>query len=99
MKATAHPPVRPEAEESNPTPKTAALRFGNCLCYALSKWFHEGGYIVVRKSKFGWWPHFLWSKDLRTFEQFGPPSPRSRILPPPIFRGRVKTFTSEEGDV
>ncbi len=73
------------------------LRWGNCLFYALRKWAREGGYLVIRKSHHGWWPHFLWSKDLKTFEQFGPPAPRSGLfLPPPVFRGYVKTFTDAQ---
>jgi hypothetical protein len=44
----------------------------NCLSYALKKWTHEGGYLLIRRSKLGqefgitshwhpisWVPHFL----------------------------------------
>lgn len=31
----------------------------NCLIYALMKYCREGGYILIRKSDLGWWPHFL----------------------------------------
>jgi len=32
---------------------------GSCLFYAFRKYFRTGGYLLVRKSRFGWWPHFL----------------------------------------
>jgi len=38
---------------------------GSCLFYAFWKWFTEDwihqkdGYLLIRKSKVGWWPHFL----------------------------------------
>ncbi len=93
---TAHPPVRPDAEMLNPT-----LRWGNCLWFALFKWisgYRKGDHLIIRKSRFWWGPHFIFSEDLKTFEQFGPPEPKKRLFPPPIFRGSVKRFTSEEGD-
>lgn len=37
----------------------------NCLTWALRKWDHEGGYLVIRwarsnRSRWILWPHFLW---------------------------------------
>jgi hypothetical protein len=62
----------------------------NCLIYALRQWYARGGYVVVRKSRFGWWPHFLWSPDLRRFESFVPQdAPKKRLFPPVLFRGFV----------
>lgn len=75
------------------------LRWGNCLLFALGRWATRGGYLVVRKSRHGWWPHVIWSQDLKTFEHFGPPVPRQNMLfPPPVFLGLVHTFTCEQGD-
>lgn len=38
---------------------------GNCLPFALYRWFTRGGYLVIRRSHFGYWPHFIWCSDLR----------------------------------
>lgn len=70
------------------------MKWNNCLCWALAKWKRYGGYIVMRKSNYGWFPHFLWlSKDRTQLESFVPDDPRHKVLPPPVFRGHVK-----EGD-
>jgi hypothetical protein len=67
----------------------------NCLVFALCRWFHRGGYLIIRKSRYGWFPHFLWSPDLNTFHSFKPINPRERIIPPLIFRGAIH---ETEGD-
>lgn len=69
----------------------------NCLLWALARWQQHGGYVVFRRSDFGWWPHLLRSEDLVTFEEFTPTkAKRPRRLPPLIFTGRVRTFTPPE---
>jgi hypothetical protein len=51
----------------------------------------DGGYVIVRKSHYGWWPHFLWSRDLRSFEEYSPAMPNHHLLiPPPLYRGVIK---------
>lgn len=40
----------------------------NCLIFAFNRWFKHGGYLIVRKSRHGWWPHFIWSPDLKDAE-------------------------------
>lgn len=61
----------------------------NCLIFALTRFFTRGGYFVVRKSSYGWWPHFSWSEDLVTFEKFVPHGPcKQRVIPPLWFTGR-----------
>lgn len=70
----------------------------NCLIFALAKCFRYGGYFIARKSHHGWWPHALWSPDLRTFHEYVPP-PGTRmdvVVPPPLFRGQVRV--SEGGE-
>jgi hypothetical protein len=64
----------------------------NCLFFALHRWWCRGGYVVIRKSRYGrWWWHFLWSKDLKWFESFVPVTPNhKRRFPPLLFRGYVK---------
>lgn len=62
----------------------------NCFLYAYQKYQTQGGYILVTPSKWGWWPHFLWSADLPpTYEAFDPPVKRKRWYPPIVFRGRI----------
>lgn len=34
---------------------------GNCLLWALSAWWRLGGYILIRRSRGGYYPHFLWT--------------------------------------
>ena len=63
----------------------------NCLFFALKKVRTEGGYLLMRRSHVGWWPHFVWSKDLTTLEEFVPTKPPSaRLLPPLFFEGYVR---------
>jgi len=72
----------------------------NCLIFAVARYWAQGGYLVLRRSRFGWWPHVLWSADLVTFEEFVPTRVemlRRRKLPPVVFQGRVKTWTAPEG--
>ena len=62
----------------------------NCLVFALARWVSRGGYLVVRKSRWGPFPHFLWSPDLKRVEQYVPAEPKKRVIPPLIFKGYVK---------
>jgi hypothetical protein len=62
----------------------------NCLIFALQRWVSRGGYLVVRKSRWGPFPHFLWSPDLKRVEQYVPAEPKIRGIPPLIFKGYVK---------
>lgn len=67
----------------------------NCIIYAVFTWLKQGGYIVIRKSRRGWWPHFLWSLDLKTFKEYYPLYPKRRKIPPPLFRGYVKSTVGD----
>lgn len=44
------------------------------------------------------WPHFLWAESLEelSVEQFVPEDAARRILPPILFRGRVKVGPDKE---
>jgi hypothetical protein len=67
--------------------------WSNCFAYAVGQWWAHGGYVVVYRSHFGWWPHFLWSPDLKTFYEFMPVAPkRRRIFPPLWFRGTMRIW-------
>lgn len=69
----------------------------NCLLWALSQWQQHGGYVVFRRSDYGWWPHLFWTVDLVTFKEFTPTEAKyERRIPPLLFMGRVRTFTPPE---
>lgn len=68
----------------------------NCVCFALYRYVTRGGYVIVRASDHGWWPHILWSPDLVHFEQFHPIRHRRWYatvlrwhIPPLLFDGHV----------
>jgi hypothetical protein len=68
----------------------------NCLLFALRRWLRRGGYVIPRRSHYGWWPHFLWSPDLKRFWEYTPPKPNQYLLvPPPLFRGVIKEWGME----
>lgn len=64
----------------------------NCLLYALCKFYKCGGFIVIRKSKYGKWSHVMWSKDLIHFEHYVPVNLplKHPLLSKILFKGRVK---------
>jgi hypothetical protein len=70
--------------------KLRAPQWSNCLLWALARLWKRGGYLLVRRSGFGHFPHFLWSRDLRRVWSYCPLQPSRRLLPPPLFRGYVK---------
>ena len=50
------------------------MRRTNCLLYALDKWRHEGGYLLMRKSRHWAVPHVMHlSADRMTLTHFSPP--------------------------
>lgn len=61
----------------------------NCLIYALLKFLREGGRIIKRPSRYGWWPHFLHESKTGKVTHYSPKYPRPRRFPPLLFRGRV----------
>jgi len=40
------------------------MRRSNCLVFALHRWWTDGGYLILRRSHYGWWPHVLWTRSL-----------------------------------
>ena len=65
----------------------------NCLIFALVKFFKHGGYFIIRKSRVGFWPHFIWSSDLRDakIEHFVPERYKEGLISPPwLFKGIIK---------
>jgi hypothetical protein len=66
-------------------------RRDNCLFWAVRQLRHKGGYISMRRSRWGPFPHFLWSRSAPPdCQSFVPLEPRRRLFPPLLFRGRVK---------
>ena len=66
----------------------------NCLFYAFWLWLRHGGYLVIRRSHFGPFPHFIWVAKLPALlpaRQWVPGAPEKRCCPPLIFNGTVKT--------
>jgi hypothetical protein len=64
----------------------------NCLIFALGRFVTRGGYILARRSRWGWWPHFLWASSLHPLrlEHFSPvQGGRPRLLPPLLFKGHI----------
>lgn len=61
----------------------------NCLIFALSRWFKRGGYLVIRRSRLGLFPHFIWAKSLGEIEHFVPNDKRWKAIPPPFFTGTI----------
>ncbi len=66
--------------------------WSNCFFYAVGRVLGSGGNLIATKSRHGSpWPHFMWSPDFVTFEEFEPLR-RSRVvaLLPILYRGRVR---------
>lgn len=73
----------------------------NCLLWALCAWWrnHGVGYLLIRKSRLGPFPHFLYLRVLppnADVGQFVPVRPKRRWIPPPWFEGRIKRCDREE---
>lgn len=75
------------------------MGISNCLLFYLAlrrrrlKRGKRGG-IYIRRSHWGWFPHVIyqyknWAGKHRMVS-FVPVSPRKRLVPPPLFVGRVK---------
>jgi hypothetical protein len=68
------------------------MAYNNCLFWAVGKLLTQGGYIGMRRSKYGPVPHFIWSKNLKKWYGFVPKHPRTGWVACMVklcFRGRV----------
>lgn len=77
----------------NPAPNPAKVKFySNCWLWAFYNCFRRGGFLIISKSAWGWWPHVMWSPDMVSCHQFEPEKPRVRglLFPPLIYRGYIK---------
>ena len=66
----------------------------NCALWAAWRYVRRGGYVVMTRSDYGWWPHFAWSQDGTRWLQFHPKRHRRwygwclrRGIPLPLFDG------------
>jgi hypothetical protein len=70
----------------------------NCLMFVFRvlRYARITDYLLIRKSKYAWFPHFaamceLDDGDTLCRMEYIPNDPRSRWLPPFLFKGNVKT--------
>ncbi len=91
-------------EDIHPTATVVAwpqVRLSNCYIFALTQWATRGGYVVLRRSRYGWWPHAFWSPDLVSLFDFKPTKfyadDYRAWLPPVLFRGFVRESRMKEG--
>lgn len=73
------------------------MRHTNCIVFAVRLWWRRGrahrGYIVLRRSDWGPFPHVLYAEIRRgrvRLVSYKPASPEKRKMPPPCFEGRVR---------
>jgi hypothetical protein len=82
------------------------MRYSNCLIFALMLWRRQGGYLIVRKSRTTWVPHFMWAKSIEGLDivEYKPVNPKRgrlfRLFPLHVilFRGRVRQGQGEEAE-
>jgi hypothetical protein len=80
------------------------MRYSNCLIFALMLWRRQGGYLIVRKSRTTWVPHFMRAKTIEGLDivEYKPVNPKTgrlfRLFPLHVllFRGRVRRGAGEE---
>lgn len=83
----------PEVTTAEPRRKAPSRFFFRSNCYLFAVWqlFRKGGFLIVCKSEWGWWPHVMWSPDMCTVYQFEPTEKkRRRLFPPTFYRGYIK---------
>jgi hypothetical protein len=79
------------------------MPFSNCLIFAVWRFLRRGGYLIMRRSRHGWWPHILWCEHLRdaVIEHYVPFNYSEHFAASHkiIFRGYVSRIdlSSEEG--
>lgn len=61
-----------------------------CLLYLRRAKKGDAGYLVIRRSRYGFFPHFLFLHRGRRLISYVPNNPRLKSCPPPVFRGHVK---------
>jgi hypothetical protein len=78
------------------------MMHGNCWAYALLRWkYRQGQYLIVRKSKYTFWPHCMMADSIKTLEveEFKPVKPQrgwTAWIRAIWFEGRVRRGIGEE---
>ena len=72
------------------------MKHRNCLTYAIALWrYGRQDQLVIRKSHWGWFPHFSVLFELRdgtlVRKEYRPVNPSRRWLPPLFFHGEIIT--------
>lgn len=68
----------------------------NCLVFVLDQFWQYRGCIVARRSDSGWFPHFLYSRNLDDWWEYTPQAPHVKLfIPPPFYSGCVRHSTGE----
>lgn len=71
----------------------------NCIFFALALYGRRRrkgreGYVLIRRSRWGAFPHLLYAERRPTgglrMVSYKPADPRERKVPPPLFEGRSK---------
>lgn len=70
----------------------------NCIIFAIKLYLRrrrkgEEGYLAIRRSRWGKFPHMLYGRvhnGRARVVSYVPINPKHKMLPPPLFHGRVK---------
>ena len=72
----------------------------NCLIFALTQFFKRGGYIVIRKSKFGPWLHFMWTDSIDSYEHYKPHEKlKYPVISKFLFKGKVEKRNEKDNSI
>lgn len=75
--------------------------YANCLIWALWMQLSRGGWVCWRKSRYGWWPHAIWSIDRKVWWEYLPLNFSGRlkwwqVLWIVLFRGEPRMIVRED---
>lgn len=83
------------------------VRKSNCFFFALRLYYRrlrkkKTGYLISRRSHYGWFPHFMYVRVRRNKKLqvvgYVPKDPKLKTCPPPIFDGKVKWGETQFND-
>jgi hypothetical protein len=70
------------------------MNFSNCLTFAIRVWeYSSQSYLMIRKSKWGWFPHFavMFERgEVIEKVEYVPVEPRKKYIPPLFFKGVIR---------
>lgn len=74
------------------------MKLSNCIVWAILLYLRrrakgKAGYLMVRRSRFGKFPHMLYAEQRPygiRMVSFVPRNPRHKMVPPPMFHGKSK---------